>query len=188
MTLVGGIVGALINGYFNNRTSIELEQVKFETSLILKAIDTRDQASAVKTLRFFANAGLISHYERRVSTLVAKENDLDVPAIGSGPQSITTPPSSFAYQTSPTEVEAGRRDWRRVDATHWTETYPGGKVSRFIVKTRITLSGCVGTVVANESETNFQVFIPDKGCPSMSLWFRREQQNWINLAPIFDVT
>jgi hypothetical protein len=39
MTLVGGIVGALISGYFTNRTTIELEQVKFETNLILKAID-----------------------------------------------------------------------------------------------------------------------------------------------------
>jgi hypothetical protein len=190
MTLVGGLVGALINGYFNNKTNIELEQIKFETNLILQAINTGDQPSAVKTLKFFANAGLISHYEKRISTLVLKENDLEVPAIGSAGQQVAAASiNSFAYQTSPAEVEPGRRDWRRVDPSHWTETYPNGKASRFIEKTRINLHGCAGKVVANEEEPNFQVFIPDRGCSSMSLWFRRgEQQDWVQFATMIDVT
>jgi hypothetical protein len=170
-------------------TSIELEQIKFETGLIIEAIKTTDHASAVKTLKFFANAGLISHYEARVSKLVLKENDLDVPSIGSGLQQLVTSPiNSFAYQTSPNEIDAGRRNWQRGDTGHWTETYPKGKVSRFVTKAQISLNGCSGTVVANEQEPNFQVFIPDIGCTSMFLRFRRgEGQDWISLSPMIDV-
>src|ERR1700730_16352661 len=153
MRLVGVILGAFINGYYNNRTSIELEQIKFETGLIIEAIKTTDHASAVKTLKFFANAGLISHYEARVSKLVLKENDLDVPSIGSGLQQLVTSPiNSFAYQTSPNEIDAGRRNWQRGDTGHWTETYPKGKVSRFVTKAQISLNGCSGTVGVNEHE------------------------------------
>jgi hypothetical protein len=185
----------LINGYFNNRTSVELEQIKFETDLILKAIETGDQNVAVKTLKFFANAGLISHYEKRISTLTERDNDLQVPTIV--PVQRTSPPiqqgavspiSSFAFQTSPQEVEPGRRDWRRIDGAHWTETYPSGKTSRFETTARINIDGCAGTAVANENERNFQVFIPDKGCPSMSLWFRRgQQQGWVRFAQMIEI-
>jgi len=190
-SLVGAVVGALINGYFNNRTSVELEQLKFETGLIVKALETSEQPLAVKTLKFYANAGLITHYEKRISTLVQKENDLEIPAIGSFAQQVLAPQiTSFAYVTSPVEIEPGRREWQRVDADHWTEAYPvSKKISRFVVKTRINLNGCGGSVVANENEPDFQVFIPDKGCQAMFLWFRRgEQQNWVRLAPMIDIT
>lgn len=189
MALIGGIAGALITSYFSSSTSLELEQIKFETGLILKAIDTNDQGTAVKTLKFLANAGLIRHYEARINIMTVKENDLQIPAIGTDlSRVITSPISSFSYQTSPTEVEPGRRDWRRVDATHWTETYPNGRTSRFVDRLRINLNGCAGLVVENEAEPGFQIYIPDKGCPSMALWFRRGGQSWIYLQPISNIS
>src|SRR3954467_10673962 len=88
-TLTGGIIGALINGFFVNKTSIgvesekgaaaiDLEKIKFQTGLILKAIETRDQPTAVKTLQFFANAGLIPTYEKKVLELAAKDEGASI--------------------------------------------------------------------------------------------------------------
>jgi hypothetical protein len=95
MTLLGGIVGAGINGYFTNRTSIgvesekgnaaiELEKFKFQTGLVIKAIETKDQSQAVKTLKFFANAGLISNFKDDVIALAERDEGREVPTIGSG--------------------------------------------------------------------------------------------------------
>jgi hypothetical protein len=92
-TLAGGVIGALINGVFTNKTSIgvesergaaaiDLEKIKFQTGLILKAIDTRDQPTAVKTLQFFANAGLIPAYEKKVLELASKDEGASIPTIG----------------------------------------------------------------------------------------------------------
>jgi hypothetical protein len=186
MTLIGGIVGAVVTGYYNNKTSIELEQVKFETGLIIKALEIRDQPSQVKTLKFLAHAGLIGHYEKAILKLADREHDLELPAAAQR-DAIASPISSFVYQTSPSEVDPGRREWQRIRPGHWTETYPHGQISYFSEKTRITLNGCSGTVVINDSEPNFQIFISDKGCTPMALWFRRENQNWIYLRPMTEI-
>lgn len=102
-TVAGAVSGALIKGYYDGRTSenaeqlraesalaiedrkatagISLEQQKFQAELILKAIDTEDQAGAVKTLKFFANAGLIPSYEKKVLDLVEAEQGAAIPAL-----------------------------------------------------------------------------------------------------------
>lgn len=80
-TVVGAIGGALIKGYFDGKTGIALEQQKFQAELILKAIDREDQAVAVQTLKFFAEAGLISNYEKKVLRLAEDEQGAAVPAL-----------------------------------------------------------------------------------------------------------
>jgi hypothetical protein len=91
-TLVGGLIGAIINGFYTSQTNlgvesekgvaaIQLEKLKFETGLILKAIETRDQPGAVKTLQFFAEAGLIPDYEKKVIVLASKDKGASIPTI-----------------------------------------------------------------------------------------------------------
>jgi hypothetical protein len=198
MTVLGGIAGALITGYFNRQTSvgveaqkgdaaIRLEHVKLETVLVTKAIDTQDQVKAVKLLQFYAEAGLIPNYKDSIVALTTKDKGLGVPVLGTPEAPGASRFYSFAYQTSPTEIDAGRREWKRVDDTHWTESYPHGQVSKFVTKARTAVSGCNGTALANEQELDFQVFIPDKGCNPMALWFRRNTQDWIYLQPMIDI-
>ena len=64
----------------------KLERQKFETTLILKAIDTPDRNKQIKNLKFFADTGFISDPERKIRD--AKEEDLPSPVLnpaGFGP-------------------------------------------------------------------------------------------------------
>lgn len=61
--------------------AISLEQQRFQAELILKAIDTEDQLGAVKTLKFFANAGLIPNYEKKILDLAEVEQGALIPAL-----------------------------------------------------------------------------------------------------------
>jgi hypothetical protein len=92
-TLIGGILGAVINGIYSRQTNlgvesekgsaaIQLEKTKFETGLILKAIEAREQPDAVKALKFFADAGLIPDYETKIVELASKDEGASIPALG----------------------------------------------------------------------------------------------------------
>jgi hypothetical protein len=88
LSVVSGMAGAAITGWFSKQseeikggTSINLEKLKFETGLVIQAIKTDDQTKAVKTLKFFANAGLIPTFEKRVLTLTETDNGSGVPAL-----------------------------------------------------------------------------------------------------------
>lgn len=65
--------------------NLELERAKFQTELILRAIDTGDQAAAVKTLTFFAKAGLIPAYEERVLALARVDDGAAIPTLRAAP-------------------------------------------------------------------------------------------------------
>lgn len=90
IALIAGAAGAVISGTFTQGVEstkvsgqLDLERLKFQTSLILKAIDTPDQTTAVKTLKFFSDAGLIPAYEQKISKLASEDSGRSVPAIGS---------------------------------------------------------------------------------------------------------
>jgi hypothetical protein len=93
---------------------------------------------------------------------------------------------AFAWQTSPMEVKPGLRFWSdRGD--YWEEQYPDGQTDKFIGPGRLELGGCVGTTVSRIEEPNFQVFIPDKGCPAMVARWRRGDAQWNVLGQMMDV-
>jgi hypothetical protein len=71
--LLGTAVGAVFQGYFNNR----LERFKFESSLILKALETEDRTEAARRLQFLSNAGLITVVsESRIEALAHSPDQL----------------------------------------------------------------------------------------------------------------
>jgi hypothetical protein len=211
MTVVGGVVGSLITGYFTNRTAaetearkslaaIELEKIKFETALINRAIQSVDQTSAVKTLTFYATVGLIPTYKTEIMKVTTADKGLSVPNLPTpsdalpssskvnSPNSDNARIDSFSYETSPLEIEPGQREWFRQTNDKWIERYPSGKETSFVTKARLTVGGCLGTVVAPEQEENeLQVFIPDRGCQTMALWFRRTTQDWIYLQRMTNI-
>jgi hypothetical protein len=93
LTVFGGITGALINGLFNKQqsigseevkslASIKLENAKLQTNLIIKAIDTTDQDKAIRALKFFAKAGLISDYKDSIINLTSEINEKEIPILG----------------------------------------------------------------------------------------------------------
>lgn len=90
--VVGGVAGAIIEGSFDQTTQItveetrvsgalELERIEFQSELILKAIDTDDQQAAIRTLRFFANAGLIPAFESKVLELTTLNDGSSIPTL-----------------------------------------------------------------------------------------------------------
>lgn len=98
VALVSGALGAAITGSYssdveNTRVTgqLDLERLKFQTGLILKAIDTTDHETAVKTLKFFAQAGLIPAYEEKISSLASKKKGSLVPAIGRNYMKLSDP-------------------------------------------------------------------------------------------------
>ncbi|MEQ1696277.1 MAG: TIR domain-containing protein [Hyphomicrobiaceae bacterium] len=86
---------------------------------------------------------------------------------------------AFAYRTPPQEIDPGLRLFKRQADGIWTNTYPSGFVERGGEQTRINLDGCTGAVIGKDTEPDFVIFIPDKGCPGMMLRFKRGNAPWI---------
>ena len=98
ISLASAAIGAAVSGYFQKevgdieatgdqtieeiraQAQIDLERLKFESSLILKAIEQKNLDERIKSLRFFANAGLIPNHKEDILSL--SENPEDIPAIG----------------------------------------------------------------------------------------------------------
>jgi Caspase domain len=99
LSLASGVAGAALTGWFTKQGeevkaqaglgveeakaggSINLEKTKFETGLIVGAIKTDDQQKAVKTLKFYAEAGLIPDYEGKILTLAETDGGKAIPAL-----------------------------------------------------------------------------------------------------------
>src|SRR6266542_4335497 len=98
------------------------------------------------------------------------------------PESKETRVNSFTYQAAD-PTNAGPRYWRRsVSGDGWVERTPAGDESFFQIDKRTNYGGCDGTVVSKIGEPNFQLLIPDRGCPNMELKFRRSTNgNWMGL-------
>jgi hypothetical protein len=108
---LGGIAGAWITGSFANSTSLGvettkaasalgLERLKFETGLVIKAIDTVDQQKAVQTLSFFAKAGLIPNFAEKVIKLSEENEGSGIPTIGERRRPPSYEPATMAMAES----------------------------------------------------------------------------------------
>jgi len=114
-------------------------------------------------------------------------------------QLITKVPYSyyFEYRAQP---DPGRRYWRRMTDSTWSETYPSGVKATFKVLGHTTVNGIEGTIVVKisgkESQTwtdnrgGLQAFIPDKGGEKMHHFYRnaaRGDTKWHDLGPMLNV-
>jgi hypothetical protein len=69
LTAVAAVVGAAISGVVQWRSALDLEQMKFESNLILRALESE---TPIKTLKFFADAGLIPNHKQDVLKLAGE--------------------------------------------------------------------------------------------------------------------
>ncbi|MFZ5448285.1 MAG: M15 family metallopeptidase [Thermodesulfobacteriota bacterium] len=67
--LIGTGIGASVQGFWTTK----LERQKFESSLILKALETSDQQKAAKSLKFLVDAGLIPSLNAKRIENLAKD-------------------------------------------------------------------------------------------------------------------
>jgi hypothetical protein len=72
--LIGTGIGASVQGFWNTK----LERQKFESSLILKSLETSDQQQAAKSLKFLVDAGLIPSLDSKKIEDLAK-NPMELP-------------------------------------------------------------------------------------------------------------
>jgi hypothetical protein len=71
ITGILGLLGAAAGNYWQNRTNLQLEQKKFESNLIVKAIETGDPAIALENLLFLTKTGLLPDSESRIQAYYA---------------------------------------------------------------------------------------------------------------------
>jgi len=67
-----GLTGTAYVAYQQGKTNMELENRKFETSLILKAVETGDRADAQRNLLFLLDVGLIGDRDNRMRSRLAR--------------------------------------------------------------------------------------------------------------------
>ena len=83
---------------FSNASQVkaarELEQLRLESSLILKAFEPKDEADRSSALKFLLEAGLIRDNDGKIAKLATKRVPY-IPVSGSGSAPVNEPPSSF---------------------------------------------------------------------------------------------
>jgi len=139
------------------------------------ASDYDAYVSAYPSGRFTALARSRSAEYRQATAAVAQRpQTMDEPPVNASTRVV-----AFTYMTPPQEVDPGLRQFRLAADGTWSNRYPSGHVdARFRTRRRILLDGCAGTVIGRDSEPEFALFIPDKGCPGMMARWQRSGSHW----------
>jgi hypothetical protein len=96
--------------------------------------------------------------------------------------------SSFSWISPPGEFKPGIRKWTRISSDRWQEEYPDGTKNISLIRKRINVGGCDGSVISGPLEEDFQGFIPDKGCLNMTFLFRRlPTRKWTSYVPLTNI-
>lgn len=74
--LMATILGSALQSYFQNSSARELEQRRFELSLIQKVTDTSDSMEAAYRLKFYVDLGWINDEKRKIADYLAKPSDI----------------------------------------------------------------------------------------------------------------
>lgn len=75
------LLANIVTSYLNTRSSLELEQRKFESSLVLKAVETGDRQEAGDMLQFLVKTGFLKDEGGRIAGL-AERGEIPVFARG----------------------------------------------------------------------------------------------------------
>jgi len=78
ITGIIGLIGAGVANVLQTRSNLQLERQKFESSLMLKAIETGKPEAAAKNLLFLVKVGLINDASGKIASLESKPEDAPV--------------------------------------------------------------------------------------------------------------
>ncbi|HEV8369307.1 MAG TPA: hypothetical protein VGQ39_15235 [Pyrinomonadaceae bacterium] len=84
ITGIIGLIGAGVANVLQTRSNLQLERQKFESSLMLKAIETGKPEAAAKNLLFLVRVGLINDPSGRIAALESKPEDAPVLPVAPG--------------------------------------------------------------------------------------------------------
>ena len=84
ITGIIGLIGAGVANVLQTRSNLQLERQKFESSLMLKAIETGKPEAAAKNLLFLVKVGLINDASGKIATLESKPEDAPVLPVAPG--------------------------------------------------------------------------------------------------------
>jgi len=84
ITGVIGLFGAGLANILQTRSNLQLERQKFESSLMLKAIETGNPEAAAKNLLFLTRIGLIQDPSGKIAALESTPKDAPVLPVSSG--------------------------------------------------------------------------------------------------------
>jgi hypothetical protein len=122
----------------------------------------------------------------------SKENQIDNPRVStaSGSTSRTSNSSSSSSKNSQPVSNAvtsfyvmferddtgnKRRDFSR-SGDVWTERVANGQTHEFRLVGRSSVGNCPGIIARKQDGS--EIFIPDKGCNDMTLWYRYQTRDW----------
>jgi putative chitinase len=97
ITGIIGLLGAGVANILQTRSNLQLERQKFESSLMLKAIETGNPEGAARNLLFLIKVGLIQDPSGKIAALEAKPQDAPVLPVSSG-AAVPIPRTASAVQ------------------------------------------------------------------------------------------
>src|SRR6185503_4043311 len=84
ITGIIGLIGAGVANVLQTRSNLQLERQKFESSLMLKAIETGKPEAAAKNLLFLVKVGLINDASGKIASLESRPEDAPVLPVAPG--------------------------------------------------------------------------------------------------------
>lgn len=103
------------------------------------------------------------------------------------PPDVPDPPTSFLTERGLSSFT--EKEWTRIGSDIWIEKEGYRQIARFQFSTRITYDHCPGSLfysIARHIE-DVEIFIPDKGCPTMEARIRRDRREWISMGPMKNI-
>lgn len=71
-----GLYGGILGSFYQANLNIELERQKFETTLILKAVESQDNNVKAKNLEFFVKTGLLKDKDDKITNFTKEPEKL----------------------------------------------------------------------------------------------------------------
>jgi hypothetical protein len=156
-----GLIGTAVGSYMQGRSQLEIERLKFESNLILKAVETGDSEKAKNNLLFMLGAGFIQDKDGKISALAKKSENVPVLPSASLSQTTICPEGarrvSIATQPSSFDVFS---DTSFLGKTPWGLCAPIGQHLKFTLSRYGYVDREVNLVVT-EHENDY-VYTPDR--------------------------
>ena len=144
------------------RSQLDIERLKFEANLVLKAIEIDDSEKAKKNLLFMLRAGLIQDKEGKITALAVTPGDIPVLRRSRPRPAITCAPgtSSVLIDSNPSPASVWS-DGFSIAHTPWIFCAAVGQEVKFTLSYPGYLDNQVEFRVAEDSDHNILMFTMD---------------------------